>query len=358
MTWEDFRLEMRRLVEEAEKETAAQYHHLQKNDTHAAYTHTSTPRFKKSKKANHPHSPQKVEPAKEKLTIKQARNSQPNSLQLPKGPEIRPRSKGDSEHTERKTTVVHIKKGPRPEDEAMAQGLQKPPASSNQSIGEGDGRPNKSERLKESQGQHLTCPQNVEEDARNNKSTQATKEQITLQLAETIWVSTEAKDLICDPHKENTRCLDAKKKQEVTINNFLIPDAPPYHKTTSRRPYQYRGVVLTFQLKEDPPDLPPKIKPRKYQGKALESQKRMKPDLFYRGTGYTVSRLKPFQEIGYDIGTGTTPEPGGNRMHHSANRRTNQHMCFIKTAYLINQEEFCHETNFNAFYTQQRVRKN
>ncbi|WZZ64869.1 hypothetical protein YC2023_076239 [Brassica napus] len=115
---------MRRLVEEAEKETAAQYHHLQKNDTHAAYTHTSTPRFKKSKKANHPHSPQKVEPAKEKLTIKQARNSQPNSLKLPKGPEIRPRSKGDSEHTERKTTVVHIKKGPRPEDEAMAQGLQ------------------------------------------------------------------------------------------------------------------------------------------------------------------------------------------------------------------------------------------
>ncbi|KAH0873055.1 hypothetical protein HID58_070417, partial [Brassica napus] len=82
-----------------------QYHHLQKNDTHAAYTHTSTPRFKKSKKANHPHSPQKVEPAKEKLTIKQARNSQPNSLKLPKGPEIRPRSKGDSEHTERKTTV-------------------------------------------------------------------------------------------------------------------------------------------------------------------------------------------------------------------------------------------------------------
>ncbi|WZZ64868.1 hypothetical protein YC2023_076238 [Brassica napus] len=207
------------------------------------------------------------------------------------------------------------------------------PKSFDPGIGEGDGRPNKSERLKESQGQHLTCPQNVEEDARNNESTQATKEQITLQLAETIWV-------------------------KVTINNFLIPDAPPYHKTTSRRPYQYRGVVLTFQLKEDPPDLPPKIKPRKYQGKALESQKRMKPDLFYLGTGYTVSRSKPFQEIGYDIGTGTTPEPGANRMHHSANRRTNQHMCFIKTAYLINQEEFCHETNFNAFYTQQRVRKN
>ena len=63
------------------------------------------------------------------------------------------------------------------------------PKSFDPGIGQGNGRPNKSERLKESQGQHLACPQNVEEDARNNKSTQATKEQIILQLAETIWVN-------------------------------------------------------------------------------------------------------------------------------------------------------------------------
>ncbi|KAL0642275.1 hypothetical protein Bca4012_103277 [Brassica carinata] len=48
-------------------------------------------------------------------------------------------------------------------------------------------RPYNGERLKENQGQHLTCPQHVEEDTRNNKSTQAVKEQIILQLAETIW---------------------------------------------------------------------------------------------------------------------------------------------------------------------------
>ena len=89
-TWKDFRLEMMRLIEEAEKDTAAQYYQLQKNDTLVAYTHTSTLHFKnRSKKADHPHSPQKVEPAhphspqkvepaKEKLTIKQARNSQPS----------------------------------------------------------------------------------------------------------------------------------------------------------------------------------------------------------------------------------------------------------------------------------------
>ncbi|KAH0899732.1 hypothetical protein HID58_049300, partial [Brassica napus] len=45
----------------------------------------------------------------------------------------------------------------------------------------------------------------------------------------------------------------------------------------------------------------------------------------------------------------TTPEPGANRMHHSANRRTNQDMCSVKTAHLSNQEEFCNETNFHAF---------
>ncbi|KAG2304423.1 hypothetical protein Bca52824_033074 [Brassica carinata] len=52
---------------------------------------------------------------------------------------------------------------------------------------ENDGRPNHDERLKENQEQQLACPQNVEEDARSIKRTQAAKEQIILQLAETIW---------------------------------------------------------------------------------------------------------------------------------------------------------------------------
>ena len=52
-----------------------------------------------------------------------------------------------------------------------------------------DERPTNGERFKENQGQHLTCPQNVEAVTRNNKSTQAVKEQIILQLVETIWVN-------------------------------------------------------------------------------------------------------------------------------------------------------------------------
>ncbi|KAL0723109.1 hypothetical protein Bca4012_037708 [Brassica carinata] len=61
------------------------------------------------------------------------------------------------------------------------------PKSFDPGIRQGDGQPKNAERLKESHGQHLTCPQNVEEDTRNNKRTQAVKEQIILQLAETIW---------------------------------------------------------------------------------------------------------------------------------------------------------------------------
>ena len=70
-----------------------------------------------------------------------------------------------------------------------------------------------------------------------------------------------------------------------------------------------------------------------------------------------MNRREPGESIS-DIGTETTPEPRANRMYHSANRRTNQDMCSVKTAYLRNQEEFCNETNFHAFYTQLGVNPN
>ena len=57
------------------------------------------------------------------------------------------------------------------------------PKSFDPGIKQEDERPNNAETFKETQGQHLTCPQNVEEDAISHKSTQAVKEQIILQLA-------------------------------------------------------------------------------------------------------------------------------------------------------------------------------
>lgn len=51
-----------------------------------------------------------------------------------------------------------------------------------------DGLPIHDESLKDNQGKHMSCPQNVEEEGRNTKSTQVAIEQIILQLAENIWV--------------------------------------------------------------------------------------------------------------------------------------------------------------------------
>ncbi|KAL0696282.1 hypothetical protein Bca4012_063462 [Brassica carinata] len=100
---------------------------------HAVYAPRNPTIFKAgSKQANHRHSPQKMEPAVEKKTVKKQEGSQ-----------------------------LRVRKD--------------------------DGRPNHDERLKENQEQQLACPQNVEEDARSIKRTQAAKEQIILQLAETIW---------------------------------------------------------------------------------------------------------------------------------------------------------------------------
>ncbi|KAG5375393.1 hypothetical protein IGI04_039989 [Brassica rapa subsp. trilocularis] len=254
-------------------------------------------------------------------------------------------------------------------------------------IRQGDGRPSHGKMLKENQGKHLTCPQNVEGDARSIKSKQAAKEQNILQLAKTIWVNlnftcliykfsnpdiihlfpaksvefisgAEAKHQIDDQRKEITKCLHAKRNKEVVISNLLILDVPEDKTPPSRVPDQNRGVALSFLLKEEPPDVPSKIKPIKYQSKVLESQKRMKPNLLYLGADYPVSRSKLFQGRGYDAVIKSVPEPEANQLQQTANPKTHQDMCLIKTAYLTNQEDIVHETNFPALYAQQGVNPN
>ncbi|KAF2604790.1 hypothetical protein F2Q70_00025808 [Brassica cretica] len=180
---------------------------------------------------------------------------------------------------ERKKAGVVLESGePQTKDEAMAQ------ESFDPGIKQEDERPTNGERFKENQGQHLTCPQNVEAVTRNNKSTQAVKEQIILQLVETIWT----KDHMYDPHKEITRCLYAKRKQEIVHSHTLIPYDPGDQAPPIRVPDQNRGVVLSFLPKGEPPDLPSKIKPIKYH---------------------------------------------------------------VKMASFSNQDEVCHKTNFHGFYT-------
>ncbi|XP_033139472.1 uncharacterized protein LOC117131450 [Brassica rapa] len=242
------------------------------------------------------------------------------------------------------------------------------PKSFDPGIRQGDGRPSHGKRMEEKQGQHLTCPQNVEGDARSIKSKQAAKEKNILQLAKTIWGNlnftcliykfsnpdiihlfpaksvefisgAEAKHHIDDQRKEITKCLHAKRNKEVVISNLLILDVPEDKTPPSRVPDQNRGVALSFLLKEEPPDVPSKIKPIKYQD-------------------YPVSRSKLFQVRGYDAVIKSVPELEANQLHQTANPKTHQDMCSIKTAYVTNQEDIVHETNFPAFYDQQGVNPN
>ncbi|KAF8093609.1 hypothetical protein N665_0383s0232 [Sinapis alba] len=77
---------------------------------------------------------------------------------------------------------------------------------------------------------------------------------------------------------------------------------------------QGKGVIMSHLLKEEPPDAQPITKPKQYQGKTLESQKRMKADLLYLGAGYPVSRSKLCQGGGYDeaIKSSVQPESGSH----------------------------------------------
>ncbi|RID79482.1 hypothetical protein BRARA_A02218 [Brassica rapa] len=365
-TWESFKLE---ILEEFVKKDPDQSPMCA---AHEIYALSNPPIFKAGRKqAIHPHCPQEMEPAVKKKTVKNQEGSQLCSLQLTRAPDTVSCPKGTLQPETKKAGVVLESGEPQTKDEAMAQELQKPPASSNQSkssnyknikiqtcyrchkrghfavncpsrkllgctsldlkpepsIKPEDERPDNGEKFKENQGQHLTCPKNVEEITRNNKSTQAVKEQIIVQLAETIWVNlhftfpiykfsntdiihlfpaksvemvlgTETKDHMYDPHKESTRCLYAKRKQEIVHSHTLIPYDPGDQAPPIRVPNQSRGVVMSFLPKREPPHMPSKIKPIKFQGKVLESQRRMKPDLLYLGADYSVSRSKLFQGRG------------------------------------------------------------
>ena len=60
----------------------------------------------------------------------------------------------------------------------------------------------------------------------------------------------------------------------------------------------------------------------------------------------------------YDAAIKSVAEPEANQLHQTANPKTHQDMCSIKTAYLTNQEDIVHETNFPALYAQQGVNPN
>ena len=99
-------------------------------------------------------------------------------------------------------------------------------------------------------------------------------------------------------------CQEESFKEIPPDNLMLLGESTPRKirnvatKTLKDHPLQKRcnghnhsrGVILSHLPKEEPPDAPCITKPKLYQSKVLNSQKRMKPDLLYHDAGYIVSR--------------------------------------------------------------------
>ncbi|KAG5412919.1 hypothetical protein IGI04_000486 [Brassica rapa subsp. trilocularis] len=116
---------------------------------------------------------------------------------------------------------------------------------------------------------------------------------------------------------------------------------------------QSRGVIHSYFLKGEPPDTNSIPKPKQFQGKVLESQKKMKADLLYLGADYTVSRSKPCQEGGDDVVIRSATEPEVSPKPYSTSQGANQDIRALKMTYLTNQEGLNHEANYSGFYTQE-----
>ena len=162
---------------------------------------------------------------------------------------------------------------------------------------------------------------------RQLSNTRCPKKKIIFQLVEAIKVSMELShsvyqcpntDIIHLVFVENVEIISGCKEEsfkEITPDNLLLLKESTlnivrtkatrnveYHQPQKRYNvhFQSRGVILSYLLKEEPPDEKFIPKPKQYQGKILESQKSMKANLLYLGAGYPVSRTKLFQGGGYD----------------------------------------------------------
>ncbi|XP_033139446.1 uncharacterized protein LOC117131304 [Brassica rapa] len=121
---------------------------------------------------------------------------------------------------------------------------------------------------------------------------------------------------------------------------------------------QSRGVIHSYFLKGEPPDTNSIPKPKQFQGKVLESQKRMKADLLYLGAGYIVSRSKPCQEGGDVVVTKSMVQPESHQTVQTGHLGGTSDRGSVQGVYLYNQKEFKYETNFIGFYTHEGVHTN
>uniref|UniRef100_A0A0D3A9T7 Uncharacterized protein n=1 Tax=Brassica oleracea var. oleracea TaxID=109376 RepID=A0A0D3A9T7_BRAOL len=83
---------------------------------------------------------------------------------------------------------------------------------------------------------------------------------------------------------------ESTPRETRNVATKIFKDHPPQNRCSDH--FKIRGVTLSHLLKEEPPDAPCITKPKLYQSKVLNSQKKMKPDLLYLGAGSPVSRSK------------------------------------------------------------------
>ncbi|KAG7578248.1 hypothetical protein ISN45_Aa03g024510 [Arabidopsis thaliana x Arabidopsis arenosa] len=80
-------------------------------------------------------------------------------------------------------------------------------------------------------------------------------------------------------------------------------------KDTNLSQHQEHVFKCHIIIKDKPPDSSQHSPTNQSRGNYLNSQKRMKPNLFSLGAGETVLKSKLFEEGGYDVDIGTKPDP-------------------------------------------------
>ncbi|WZY86718.1 hypothetical protein YC2023_033102 [Brassica napus] len=119
-----------------------------------------------------------------------------------------------------------------------------------------------------------------------------------------------------------------------------------------------RGVIHSYFLKGEPSDTQSILKPKQSQGKALESQKRMKADFLYLGSGYIVLRSKTCQEGGDVVALKSVVQPESHQTYQTDHLGGTIDRGPVQGVYLYNQKDFQYETNFIGLYTQEVVHSN
>ncbi|KAF8045590.1 hypothetical protein N665_4663s0001 [Sinapis alba] len=243
------------------------------------------------------------------------------------------------------------------------------PKSFDPGIRQEEGHTSQVQRLQRRQPTNTSCP----------------KKKIILQLVDAIKVSLELSNYVYQYSTTDimhllfvqkveiiSGCKEESFKEIPPDNLMLLGESTPRRirnvatKNLKSHPFQKRcndhvqgrGVIISYLFKEEPPDASCITKPKSYQGKILNSQRRMKANLLYLGAGYPVSRSKLCQGRGYDTAIKPVADLEVDPTTHSTCQGANQDIWSLKMPYLTNQEGFNHEDNFHGFYTQEEFHTN